>query len=157
MNLLNTTVRHRYVIILDNSFHTLECRRFEDCTSSSFSALTIYLRVAESTQEQRTTKHDRTMKTKILSRPWKIIVGLYQAFSKIPNKDWEKFSLCVSGSDYILINCNNWNGSHRPNGCWGLEFYESPWTETSLYSSHLKLHKLCFDQKRDRKIFFYLC
>ena len=145
MNLLNTTVRHRYVIILDNSFHTLECRRFEDCTSSSFAALTMHLRVAESTQKQRTTKNDWTMKTKILSRPWKIIVGLDQA---------SKFSLCVYGSDYILGNCYNWNGSHRPNGCWGLEFFESPWTETSLYSSRLKLHKFRCDQKRDGKNLF---
>ena len=154
MNLLNASLRHRYVIILDNSFHTLECRRFEDCTSSSFAALTMHLRVAESTQKQSTSKDDWTMKTKILSRPWKIIVGLDQTFSIILHKDWEKFSLCVSGSDYILGNCNNWNGSHRPNGCWGLEFFESLWIEPSLYSSHLKLHKFRCDQKRDRKNLF---
>ena len=96
MNLLNASLRHRYVIILDNSFHTLECRRFEDSTSSSFAALTMHLRVAESTQKQSTSKDDWKMKTKILSRPWKIIVGLDQTFSIIMHKDWENnFIVCV--------------------------------------------------------------
>ena len=71
-----------------------------------------------------------------------------------PRSSIKIFIVCVYGSDYILGNCNNWNGSHRPNGCWGLEFYKSPWTETSLYSSHLKLHKFRCDQKRDGKNLF---
>ena len=71
-----------------------------------------------------------------------------------PRSSIKIFIVCVYGSDYILGNCNNWNGSHRPNGCWGLEFYKSPWTEKSLYSSHLKLHKFRCDQKRDGKNLF---